>query len=95
MPEADPDRVWWPADDLDRVLELVWGGCLNATIAKDRQEDIHDCSVCDGEHMILDEAKYVDAQAASMRHARRVLDAMMSGLSFDDARAAARQGGAP
>lgn len=79
MSEADPSRMWEAADDIDRVLEYVWGAALDASRAKDQQEEIHDCSVCGDPHGHLDEARYVEMQRAKLIHARRKLDALIAG----------------
>lgn len=70
MPHADPSRMWEPADDLDRILYDVWCKALDASNAKDQQEEVHDCSVCGDSHGRLDEARYVDMQRAYLTNAR-------------------------
>lgn len=78
MSEADPADVWMPADDLDRLLEYVWGGALSATGSKDMQEDIHDCPACGDPHQHLDEAKYAKYQRSILIHARKKLDDLIA-----------------
>ena len=78
MSEADPDQLWEPSDDLDRLLYDVWCGALAAVNSKDMQEDIHDCPACGDPHMSLDESKYVERQRAILIHTRKKLDELLA-----------------
>jgi ribosomal protein S14 len=70
--------MWEAADDLDKLLHDVWCMALDASRAKDQQEEIHDCSVCGDPHGTLDESKYLDMQRANLNYARRELDAILA-----------------
>lgn len=77
------EPMWMAADDIDKVLEIIWGTALDASRAEDTFDDPHKCT-CGEIHGHTPEWFYLRKQRHRMLEARTKLDELYRGRSLVD-----------